>query len=172
MNKGIIKVAIGKETIEIDTAKETLIGDVSADMDRVASQIAWFGELLGAAEAERVRVDSGYRRWRAKIAKEMLKKDPKISEWKVKAEIESSNTFAEFKEAIAQAEHQYTALKELVAALKEKSPNLRSKGARQRAELDSTDMSTRAAQNKDNLRRQHDQSAEETRSRKQPRKPR
>lgn len=172
MNKGIITVAIGKETIKIDTGKETMIGDVSADMDRVASQIAWYGELYGAAEGEKVRVDSAYRKWRAKIAKDMLKKDPKISEWKVKAEIESSDTFSQYKEAIAQTEYQATALKELVQALKEKSPNLRSKGARQRAELDSTDMSTRVAQNKDKLRQQREQPAEETRSRKQPRKPR
>lgn len=156
MLDGKIKVSIGKEKIEIDTREVCLITDVSTGMDEVAAQIAWYGELLGAAEAEKVRADSAYRRWRGKVSKDALKKDPKVAEWKVKAEIESSETFSQYKEAIAQTECQVNALRNLVLALKEKSPNLRSKGARLRAEYDSTDMSTKAADNKDQLRDRHD----------------
>lgn len=156
MNKGIIEIAIGEETVEIDTEKEAAIHDVSSDMATVSARIAWFGELLAAAEEELVIVDAAYRNWRAKEYTAGLKKDPKIAEWKLKANVEASDAFTNWKEAIGKATYNVTALKNLIKALEEKSPNLRSKGARQRAELDATDMSTpsreTAERNKERLR--------------------
>lgn len=144
MNKGIITVAIGKEVIKIDTEAEAAIHDINADMDTVSARIAWFGELLAAAEEEAIKVDAAYRRWRAGVKVEALKKEKGIAEWKVDARIEASEQFTKYKAAIGKAKYNCVALRGLVDALKEKSPNLRSKGARQRAELDSTNMSTPA----------------------------
>jgi hypothetical protein len=130
--------------LEIDVSEEAGIHELSEDMDTVSARIGFFGEVLAAASEEKIKLDAAYRKWRAEIAKRSLKDDPKISEWKVKADIESDPKFTAFKEAEAKAEYNTVALTNLIVALKEKSPNLRSKGARERAELDSTNMTTRA----------------------------
>lgn len=154
---GRITVAIGANMLEIDTAAECEIHDVSEDMDTVSARIAFFGELLAAASSEAISIDAAYRNWRAAEALKALKVDSKVSEWKVRAEIEATETFKKYKEALAKAEYNETALKVLIKGLEEKSPNLRSKGARQRAELDSTAMSTSSTEqieiNKEALRK-------------------
>ena len=144
IGSGKITITIGKEKLEIDVDEEAGIHDLSSDMDTVAARIAFFGEVLAAASAEKIRIDAHYRRWRAGVAAKSLETDPKIPEWKSKVEIESAEQFTQFKEALASAEYNVTSLTNLIIALKEKSPNLRSKGARERAELDSTNMTTKA----------------------------
>lgn len=156
MSKGIIEIALGKTTIRIDTEAEAAIHDINEDMDTVSARIAFFGELLASCCEEQINVDGDYRKWRAKVNAAALKKDPKIAEWKPKVEIESSDTFTKYKRAIAKAEYNVVALKNLIKGLEEKSPNLRSKGARERAVLGSDGMTTpsqeTASQNKEKLR--------------------
>lgn len=138
----VIKLVIGKENIEIDLDEETMIGDVGKDMDQVASQIAYYGEVLAAAKREAAELDAAYRKFRADIASSMLKKEKSLAEWKIKAAIESSEKFTQFKKAAAACAYNIETLEHLVKALCEKSPNLRSKGARLRAEQESTGMTT------------------------------
>jgi hypothetical protein len=146
MLKGIIELKIGNETLTIDTELETRIHDVSADMDTVSARISFFGEALAAAEEESVIVDAKYRQWRAREKLGALKGDEKLADWKLNAQIEASDAFMQYKMAIAKAAYNTQSLKSLIDALKEKSPNLRSKGARQRAELDATDMVTKTSE--------------------------
>jgi len=154
------KLTIGEETFEIDVVAECRITDLDKDMAEVAARIAYWGAVLGAAIEERDLCEARYRAWRAKINTAALEEDPKIAEWKVKATIEADKTFMQYKEASARAEHNVATLNYLIRALMEKSPNLRSKGARERAELDATDMSTpsdrTAAGHKRQLRSQKD----------------
>lgn len=142
---GIIKITIGEDPLEIDVNEEAAIHELSADMDNVSARIAFYGEVLAAASEEKIRVDAAYRNWRAKMSSDILAKDDKLAEWKAKARIESEQAFSDYKSAIAKTEYNVTALTNLILALKEKSPNLRSKGARERAELDSTGMTTKAS---------------------------
>lgn len=145
-----IEIVVGTEVVEVDLEQETVIGpDIDMEMDRVASRIAYFGELLGAVLRDSKKADTKYRAWRARMTKEILRKDSKLAEWKIKAEIESDPKFETFKAAIATCDYQQKTLEELIAALKEKSPNLRSKGARLRAEFESTDMSTRVSKQRE-----------------------
>jgi hypothetical protein len=139
-----INITIGRSAFAFDTEREAAIHELDEDMDTVSARIAFFGELLASASEEAVNVDAAYRNWRASESLKALQADPKIAEWKVRSEIEASDKFKKFKEAIARAEYNQTSLKTLIRALEEKSPNLRSKGARQRAELEATDMSTSA----------------------------
>jgi hypothetical protein len=170
MSQGIIEIKLGDTVIKINTDEETLIHEVSSDMDTAASRIAFYGELLGAVAEEKMKVDSAYRSWRAKFTLSLLEKEEKTAEWKMKAAIEATQTFLDFKAAIAKATYNEVSLNNLIVALKEKSPNLRSKGARQRAELDATDMNTKSTQslkNETTLRELSEQSQPST---KQPKK--
>lgn len=157
---GVETLTISDKKFKVDVVAECRIVDLDADMAEVAARIAYWGAVLGSAIEERDLCDARYRAWRAKINKAALEKDPKISEWKVKATIEADKTFMQYKTASAAAEHNVVTLTYLIKALMEKSPNLRSKGARERAELDATDMSTpserTAAGHKRELRSQRD----------------
>lgn len=139
---GVINIALGKTKIRIDVEQEAEIHDLDEDMDTVSARIAFYGELLAACREEQIKADAAYRKWRAQIAAQALRKDPKIGEWKVNAKIESDDQFLTFKQAIAKVEYNVVALKNLIKGLEEKSPNLRSKGARERAVLGSDGMTT------------------------------
>jgi hypothetical protein len=139
----ITKLTIGTEKISIDINEILMVGDLSEDMDKVASQIGHYGALLGAAQEELTKVDGLYRNWRAKEAAAITKKDSKIPEHKVKAKIDSQETFVKYKTAKALCEKNVITLQNVIKALLEKSPNLRSRGARERAEFEATDMTTR-----------------------------
>ena len=143
----IAQIKIGTEApIEIDTEAEAGITDLTDDMKTVAARIAWVGEVLGQVEQERRRHDKLYRGWRAKMALKFLRKDPKISEWKVKAKIEADEMFDRYKEAQSQIDYNATTLYNLISSLREKSQNLRSLGVRARSELEATGMSTRVTE--------------------------
>jgi len=140
----IVSLTIGDENIKIDTDKVCLIDDISEGMNKVASEIAYYGALHGAALEEVTQVDGYYRQWRAKKKVELLEADPKSAEWKIASKVEADEKFLKFKLAKASAEKNEKTLSNLIKALVEKSQNLRSKGARQRVELESTDMVTKS----------------------------
>lgn len=142
--KHIEVITIGDENFEIDFERIAAIGpDLDEEMDTVSSQIAFYGKLLARSQEERVILDSLYRNWKAKIANEVLKKDEKTAEWKVRSIVEANDKFLTFKKAESACQRNETVLETLIKALLEKSPNLRSKGARLREELKSVDMTTR-----------------------------
>lgn len=135
-------ITIGTDKFEIDLDETRISADIDKEMDEVASRISWYGSLLGAAKKEEKALDGAYRHWRAEYGESVLTKDPKASEWKVKQAIESQKKFLMFKEAAAQCLNNITTIENHIKALLEKSPNLRSKGARMRGERSSQDMST------------------------------
>lgn len=154
MDSRQINIAVGKANYQFDTSEEAAIhSDLDAEMDSVAARISYFGELLAAVFEESIKLDAAYRAWRASESVRLLNEDPKVSEWKVKAAIESADKFRQFKDAIAKVKYNQVSLESLIKALIEKSPNLRSKGARLRAELESTDMNT-ARVNVDQVRQE------------------
>lgn len=138
------KLTIGEETYEISQG-ETDITDLDEDMDRVASQIAHWGRVLGLSIAEEEMADALYRQWRARFGEDLNNADPKLSEWKVKQSIEASEHFTRYKQAIAATKGNRASLEKLLKALEEKSQIMRSKGANRRAEMEATGLHTRGS---------------------------
>jgi hypothetical protein len=117
------------------------ISDISADMDKVASQIAYWGAIWASAEAEAAASDAFYRKWRADFGKTITES----AEWRVRQGIESQSEFHTIKTGIANATRNVVLAKTMYEALKTKASMLQSKGAMMRAELDSTSMHTPSA---------------------------
>jgi hypothetical protein len=138
-------IMVQGEKIEIDLDESGLtIADLSEDMGRVASQMAWWSSVLSAAEAEKIRVDGFYRQWRAKTALAALDKDPKLSEYKQKLAVEASDDFLRWKDKIAISEENAVIAKGMVQAFDKKGSMLQSRGAIIRGELAATGMTTPA----------------------------
>lgn len=138
-----VTILVDGVKVEIDTDASGLpIVDLSQDMDRVASQMAWWGSVLGAAEQEKITCDAAYRRWRGQRTQELLGKDPKMAEWKLRAAIDADPKFIQYKQAIAAAERHVVLVQKVFAAFDKKANLLQSKGAMARAQLDATGMST------------------------------
>jgi hypothetical protein len=139
-----IDIVIDGKKHHFDFAPELEIGpDLDEQMDKIAAQIGWTGEIWGEAKRAVTLVDAEYRQWRAQESKKLLDADPKMPEWKVKAAIESSPGFMKHKEAIAQTQRDEVTMATVVNAFKHKSEQLRSRGAAIRTELEATGMNTR-----------------------------
>ena len=65
--------------------------------------IAEWRKLHGEAQAIVQLVEAEYRAWRAHATGEILHRDGKIAEWKMKAQLEADPTFIKYKEAGAAA---------------------------------------------------------------------
>lgn len=74
------------------------------DREDIPAIMARWGEILSAWQKEAAVKDAAYRMWRARQTQRILLNDPKMAEWKVKAEIESDSEFGKFKQAIADAQ--------------------------------------------------------------------
>jgi hypothetical protein len=147
---GAASVTIGSDTYDVDRDEEFDTSDLDKAMDQVAAQISWYSQLWGEASAEQESADAKYRSWRARRGKELMDAGgEKLPEWKIKQEIEADPTFMKYKEAIARCMRNTTFLQGHVAALKEHSQTLRSKGAFKRAELEATGMATRGRSRED-----------------------
>ena len=138
----IIELKVNGKTFKADLEKELKITDVNKDMDVVASKMAYWASINANAEAEKITTDTYYRRWRAEIGKKILSKDPKMSEWKVKQEIENDVHFETLKTGLSIAVRNVALARGVYESLKTKASMLQSKGAMMRAEIDYTDMST------------------------------
>jgi hypothetical protein len=130
--------------VEMDATDDgdLIINDITEGMSRVASSIGWWGDVSASAEEELTQADAHYRAWRANEVKRQLAIDPKMAEWKVKAEVESHPNFLKFKHAIASAEGNLARARQMVNAFEAKSRTLQSRGAMERSALDATGMST------------------------------
>lgn len=142
-----VKVRVDGEVVELDITAETAIvrEQLDEDMDRIASRIAWYGRLLSVLVAHRDSCDDRYRHWRATKAQDVLSRDAKVAEWRVKMSIEADPQFPSHREAIRKANELVIRIEKAIDALEIKAGLLRSIGARERAELESTGMSTPAA---------------------------
>ena len=123
--------------------EELQIGyDLSEQQDKVAAQMAYWGEVWAASEAEELEIDAAYRHWRAKLKEELIAKNPKLSDPKIMAKIEATDTFVKFKKAIAQAKQNSITCKTRMQAFEKKANLLQSRGAQRRAEYEATGMTT------------------------------
>jgi hypothetical protein len=125
-----------------DGAELPIGADLSEEMDRVSAQLAYWGSVAADAQAELTQVDAWYRRFRAQTSTEMLTRDPKASEWKVRNAVEGSDGFIKHKDAIALAEKNLGVCEAMVRAFEKKANQLQSRGARVRSELNSQGMTT------------------------------
>lgn len=122
---------------EVNVTKELAIGpDLGQEMAGLPGQLAYFGTMLSEAQAYQARCEAEYRAWRAKQIEAFLEADAKLAEWKVRAKVEALPQFAAHKEAIAKAEKFVHDLWAVYDALGRKADMLRSKGARERADLE------------------------------------
>lgn len=147
MDFGDRTIKVQGQTIKVKTGKGSdfwTSKDISRDMDRVASLIAWWGSVKGAAMQEAETVDAFYRQWRARKALEILERDPKLAEWKVKALIEADPEFARVKAGIAKAQENVEVATVMVRAAEKKANILQSRGANLRAEKRTQGMHTPA----------------------------
>lgn len=125
-----------------DGAELPIGSDLSDEMDRVSAQLAYWGSLAAEAQAELIQVDAWYRRFRAQTSTDVLAKDPKASEWKVRNVVEGSDGFIKHKDAIALAEKNLGVCEAMARAFEKKANQLQSKGARVRSELNAQGMTT------------------------------
>lgn len=147
MNFEAREIVVQGTKIVLENGKGTDIyvsKNLSDDMDKVSSQIAWWSSVKAAALAEQEMVDAGYRQWRAQKAMELLGEGDKVPEWKVKNEIEADKKFIGFKQAIATAAENVAAADGMLQAFLKKSNILQSLGASLRAERETVDVSTKA----------------------------
>lgn len=135
-------VKINGEEVELDSEDLEFSGNLSRDMEQIATHLNRTGELWAEAEEQSINIDAAYRQWRAKEGFEVLTKEPKLAEWKVNQAIESSEDFVTYKTAIARAKKVALTLKNRFASLDKKASALQSRGAMLRSELDSTNMGT------------------------------
>jgi hypothetical protein len=118
--------------------------NLSDEMDRVSAQLAYWGSVMAEAKAELTQVDAWYRRFRATCANEVLARDPKSAEWKIKLAIEGTDGFVQHKNAVAMAERNFGLAEAMVRGFDKKANQLQSKGARARSELNAQGKTTPA----------------------------
>jgi len=135
-------LTVNGHTVSLDTDVDLHVGHLSGDMDRVASQMGYWGAVWSAAVEENINVDARYRAWRAQQTKAILADQPSLAEWKVKASIEAHPDFVKFKAAQAIAERNKVMAESAFKSFDKKGNVLQSKGAMARSELDKTGMHT------------------------------
>lgn len=138
--KPVIKVSGHELVCDIDD--ELVIDDVNEGMNRVAAVMGFWASVWSAAAEQQIEVDGHYRAWRANRLKEALADDPKMAEWKAKAEVESDPKFIAFKHAIAHAERAVILARGMFDSAEGKSRGLQSRGAMIRDEFSAIGMST------------------------------
>jgi hypothetical protein len=109
----IVEVKIGERAYTLTPDR---LRDLADDM--LLEELLLVGDLLAEAESRVVLVDAEYRTFRGVAVKAELDKDPKISEWKIKARIEASSEFRKFKQGIAKAIREVHVLRETLATLR------------------------------------------------------
>lgn len=95
---------VDKKEVSV-TDQELAIRDT--DVSKSASDIAYWGEVVAALKKLLNLLLAEYRNWRAKAVVKILETDPKLAEWKCKANIESTSGFMKYKKATAEAQEQY-----------------------------------------------------------------
>lgn len=144
MNFGKREIVVMGQVVELNVDADLPIADISADMDKVAAQMAWWGSVWAAAEREKIDADAYYRRWRAQKTNDVLAADPKLAEWKLKAAIEADENFVKLKAALAQAEENTLLARNVFLSLDKKANQLQSRGAAARQTMAREGMATPA----------------------------
>jgi hypothetical protein len=137
-----VKIVVSGHEVELDVDVDLSIANLDIDMDRVASQMGFWGSVWSAAIEENIFAKAHYRHWRAKMAEMLLAKEPKLSEWKIKVKIEATEEFLKFKRSLSISEKNVAISKNMFASFEKKSNQLQSKGAMSRTEIGAIGMST------------------------------
>jgi hypothetical protein len=139
-------IVIVGETIEVDINEEL------RNVDEIPNRIGYWGSILSLAIAEKMKADVYYRQWRAISVNGILNGQPKLAEWKVKAIIESSTDFVEYKDRISSATYNVTFVKSMLEALVEKLHLTQSeKKNEKKIDLDGSPMSQKRIQHMKDL---------------------
>lgn len=139
-----VKIIVSGHEVKIDVDFDLSIANLDIDMDRVASQMGFWGSVWSAAIEENIFAKAHYRHWRAKMSEMLQEKYPKLSEWKVKVKIEATEEFLKFKRSLSISEKNIAISKNMFASFEKKSNQLQSKGAMSRTEIGAIGMSTPA----------------------------
>lgn len=139
----VIVVTVDGVAIEVDVDEDTAIVDLDGDMDRIASLLGWYGNLVAAAKEHADSLDTNYRAWRGRRVTSILASEVKLAEYKVNARINAERDFLTHKRGIAAAVRVVVRLERAWSALDRKASILQSKGALYRSELQATGMTTR-----------------------------
>ncbi len=75
-------------------------------------------DLLSRAEREFMNLETAYRQFRANAICDLLVKDTKVSEWKARAFLESTETFRQNKASLAESKRTLSLLQGVVEALR------------------------------------------------------
>lgn len=119
--------------VDVEVNRTTLqINDIDEAQRTSAKLMAFWASVWGSAEAEREAADAFYREWRAKATERILKADSKLSEWKVRAKIESHADFLKLKTALSQAIDHATTSKAMFEACGKRANLAQSLGAKAR----------------------------------------
>jgi hypothetical protein len=140
-----VEIKVNGIDVKANIREELEIADISDDMNKVASQMAFWGSVWASAEQEAAAAEAYYRKWRAETGKVIAAKNDKLAEWKIRQMLESKEEFHTIKIGMANAAQNIIVAKTLYEAFKTKASMLQSKGAMLRAELDSTSMRTPSA---------------------------
>lgn len=144
-NENIIEMMVDGQRVVLDVDLDTSITNLNSDMDTIATLLGWYGRLYAAAERAAANADTKYRFWRATLGQQIITRDPKTPEYRIRMFIEGSPGFIQHKEHIEACEELATRLQRALVALEKKSDTLRSRGANARAELAATGMTTVAS---------------------------
>ena len=137
-----IDIKVDGEHISAPVVTDLTIEEIGEDMDMVAAQMGYWGNVLAAAEEAKAAVDAAYRSWRGNMGMELLKEDGKLAEWKVKNLTDASPQFLEHKSAIARAQRHVTICDKVFQAFAKKANVLQSRGANERSVMDKTGITT------------------------------
>ena len=139
-----IRIIIDNQEFHEDFTEALKIGpNLDEEMESVAGYIGWAGSILGAIKEEYLKEESDYKYWRANFYTDILKREPKLAEWKVKSMAESSKEYLKFKHDLAELSRAEITMNAILSAFKHKSELLRSRGAISRAELSALGMNTK-----------------------------
>lgn len=95
-----IKVNGTVETVEF---KELDVTDAAEERQTVVSKMCYWGSVWSEAKAQSEKLDARYRAWRGVSTQNLLAADPKMAEWRLRAQIDGSPEFIKFKDAQAEA---------------------------------------------------------------------
>ncbi len=99
----IVTVKIGGESHSIDLDDVLRIHNADEQRHNVAADMAWWGTIAAAAEAQVARLTAAAASWHADALVKCLQVDDKMSEWKAKANATSHTEYARMQLDIANA---------------------------------------------------------------------
>jgi len=93
------------------------LSDVVASCREDPAQLLWWADIASRAERESLVLDARYRRLRSEAIVDQLKRNPKASEWKVRALIDSQLATEELRALQAESVRNVTFLRALLAIM-------------------------------------------------------